>query len=233
VTVDLNADVGEGEGEAPLYRLCTSVNVACGGHAGTTTSMARAVALARDAGTVVGAHPGYPDRAGFGRRSLALDPAELCRSLRAQVVTLAGIAGAAGVVLRHVKPHGALYHDARHPEIADALADAIGGMEPAPVLVGFAGSPALDRWRGRGLRVAAEGFADRAYESDGSLRSRSLSGALVLDPRRAAEQALRLVRDGAVQTLCVHGDTPDAAAILAAVRAALEEAGVAVAPLRG
>lgn len=229
--IDLNADVGEGDGEEPLYGLVTSVNVACGGHAGDPGSMARAIGRALRAGAAVGAHPSYPDREGFGRRPMAIPSRELTRILHRQIAALAEAAAAAGTAVGHVKPHGALYHDASEPAIADAIADAAAGFEPPLVLVGLAGSPGLATWSRRGLPVAAEGFADRAYESDGSLRPRDREGALLLDPRRAAEQALRLVRAGAVQTLCVHGDTPGAAAILAAVRAALREAGVAVAPL--
>ena len=229
MTMDLNADVGESDGEELLYALVTSVNVACGGHTGDAGSMARAVRLAAARGVVVGAHPGYPDRAHFGRRTMRMAPASLVEALAAQVEALSRICRTEGVPLTHVKPHGALYHDASRDE---AVAQAIAEASPGRVLIGFAGSRALAWWTQRGRRTAAEGFADRAYEADGSLRSREKPGALLLDPAAAASQAVRLARSGTVATLCVHGDTPGAPHILAAVRSGLEAAGIEVAALR-
>lgn len=223
MTIDLNADVGEIEGEEPLYNLVTSVNVACGGHAGDEVSMRRAIRLAASRGVVVGAHPGYPDRAHFGRRSMRMPAAELVQALAGQIDVLARLCRAEGVLLGHVKPHGALYHDASRD---DAVAQAVADAAPGLVLVGLAGSHALARWAALGRRTAAEGFADRAYDSDGSLRSRDKPGALLLDPALAAAQAVRLARSGTVSTLCVHADTPGAATILTRVRRALEEAGI-------
>ena len=224
--IDLNVDAGEGPGEDALYPLVSSVSVACGGHAGDAASMRAAVLDAKRHAVSVGAHPSYPDRAGFGRRPLEMPGDELVRSLRGQVCELAGIAGSVGVPLRHLKPHGALYNDAaRSGPIAAAIAEA---ADPHLLLVGLAGSVMLDVWRRLGRAVAAEGFADRTYEPDGTLRPRSRPGALIVDPGQAAAQALRLARGGAVQTLCVHADTPGASAILAAVRAALERAGFAI-----
>ena len=223
MTIDLNADVGESGGEEPLYALVTSVNVACGGHAGDLASMTRAVRLASSHDVAVGAHPGYPDRAHFGRRSIPMPTAELAGTLAAQIDALSQVCRAEGVPLRHVKPHGALYHDAsRDEDIAQAIADAAPGL----ALVGLARSPALVLWAALGRGTVAEGFADRVYDPDGSLRSRAMPGALLLDPALAAAQAVRLARSGTVSTLCVHADTPGAAAILARVREALEEAGI-------
>ena len=223
MTIDLNADVGETAGEELLYALVTSVNVACGGHAGDAASMAHAVRLAALRGVAVGAHPGYPDRVHFGRRSISMPPAELTETLAGQIEALAQVCRTEGVPLLHVKPHGALYHDAsQHEDIAQAIADAAPGL----VLVGLARSAALALWTARGRRTVAEGFADRAYEPDGSLRSRAKPGALLLDPELAAAQAVRLARSGMVSSLCVHADTPGAAAILTRVREALEEAGI-------
>jgi UPF0271 protein len=223
VTIDLNADVGEAGGEEPLYALVTSVNVACGGHAGDLTSMADAVRRAAAHGVTVGAHPGYPDRARFGRQPLPMDAAELVDTLAQQIDALARICRGEGVPLVHVKPHGALYHAAsQKPTVAQAIADAAPGL----VLVGLAGSPALAWWSQGGRHTVAEGFADRVYEPNGTLRSREKEGALILEPDLAAAQALRLARSGSVDTLCVHADTPGATGILARVRAALEEAGI-------
>ena len=227
--VDLNADVGEMEGEEPLYALVTSVNVACGGHAGDVASMALALRRAAAHGVGVGAHPSYPDREHFGRHTVEISTGELTRSLARQVKALSSLCREAGVPLVHVKPHGALYHDASAVEgVAYAIADAVAEVDRGLVLVGFAGSTALGVWRARGHPVRAEGFLDRTYEADGSLRSRRHADALIVDPARAAEQALRLVRSGGIDTLCVHGDTPGAAELLRGTRRALTEAGIAV-----
>lgn len=245
--IDLNADVGESYGawrmgqDEALMPLITSANVACGAHAGDPLVIERTVALARDAGVAVGAHPGYPDRDGFGRRDLDMTPEELEASLVFQVSAVAGFARAAGIPLRHVKPHGALYNRAaRDVAVAEAIAKAVRRCSAELVLVGLAGSLLLEAGRASGLAVAAEAFADRAYEADGSLRSRRLDGAVLPDAAAAAAQAVTIVRDGHVRTfdgatvavradtLCIHGDTPGAPAFAAAVRAALEAAGVEV-----
>lgn len=249
--IDLNADVGESLGPWPmgdddrLVPLVTSVNVACGAHAGDPATIERTVRLAARNGVAVGAHPGYPDLVGFGRRDLDMAPDELEASIVYQVGAVAAFARAEGVELRHVKPHGALYNRAaRDPVVAAVIARAVRRVAPASVLVGLAGSGMLDAGRAEGLAVAAEAFADRAYEADGSLRSRRLDGALLQGPEAAAAQAVSIVRDGVVRshagtdvavradTLCIHGDTPGAATIAAAVREALEGAGVTVAALR-
>jgi len=220
------------------------VNIACGGHAGDATTILRTAALAVRHGVAIGAHPGYPDLAGFGRRDLEMTPDEL----RATVVVQAGavIAGArvAGAAVRHVKPHGAMYNRAaRDPAMAGTIAAAIRDLDPALVLVGLAGSASIEAARAIGLRVAEEGFADRRYEPDGSLRSRRLEGAL-LGPADAAAQAVSIAREGVVtatdgstvavraDTICIHGDVPAAVETATAVRAALARAGITVAALR-
>lgn len=242
--IDLNADVGEslgawslGEDEA-LIPLVTSVNVAAGMHAGDPVVIRRTIELAARHGVAVGAHPGYPDLQGFGRRAMALSPAEIEASVLYQVGAVAALARAAGVELRHVKAHGALYNRAAHDEpAAAAIAQAVAAFGRDLVLVGLAGSALVAAGRAAGLPVAEEAFADRAYEADGSLRSRSLDGAVLDDPAAAAAQALSIVRgtvtaaDGAAvvvraDTLCVHGDLPGAAARVRAVRDALVGAGV-------
>ena len=249
--IDLNADVGESYGpwamgsDDALIPLVTSVNVACGAHAGDPATILRTVALAAEHGVTVGAHPGYPDLAGFGRRDLAMSPDDLRASLVVQIGAVLAAARVAGVAVRHVKPHGALYNrSARDPEIAAVVARSVAELDPGLVLVGSAGSGSLAAGREAGLAVLAEGFADRRYEPDGSLRSRTLAGAL-LGPDEAAAQAISIVRDGRVaasdgsvvavraDTLCIHGDSPGAAAIARAVRSALEGAGIAVAPWPG
>jgi 5-oxoprolinase (ATP-hydrolysing) subunit A len=250
VPIDLNADVGESYGawvmgdDEGLLPLVTSANIACGAHAGDPAVMARTVALAARFGVVAGAHPGYPDRDGFGRRDLEMTSDELEASLLAQLGALAAIASAAGVTLRHVKPHGALYNRAAaDAAIAETVARALRRFSDQLMLVGLAGSAMLAAGRAEGLAVAGEGFADRAYEADGTLRSRRLPGAVHSDPRVVAAQAVaiackRQVRtlDGSLvaveaDTICLHGDTPNAPALARAVRQALEAAGVAISPL--
>lgn len=230
--IDLNADVGEGAGEEPLYALITSANIACGGHAGDAETMREAVRLAVAGGVAIGAHPSYPDREGFGRVTRTLAPADLARAVAAQVAALVAVADAAGASVRHVKPHGALYNDAAgRSDVALAVADGVLSVSSALVLVGLAGSLALRVWRERGFNVAAEGFADRAYAASGALVPRTAAGALITDPATAAAQAIALAGDGGCATICVHADTPGAVAIAAAVRRGLEEAGFVLSSL--
>jgi UPF0271 protein len=245
--IDINADLGESEfslakgSDFELMRHITSANIACGGHAGDVRTMGETLAAAKRLGVAVGAHPSYPDRANFGRVELALEPREVEAAVRGQVAALGELARRQGMKLAHVKPHGALYHAAnRNRELALAVGSAVQSIDPGLILIGQAGSPVLDVWRGMGLAAAAEAFADRAYEPDGALRKRTLPGALLDTPERAAAQALeialrqRVVRgDGAelkvvADTLCIHSDTPGAAAIARMVRERLETAGVRV-----
>ena len=245
LSIDLNADLGEAltpEGialEEAVMRSVTSVNIACGGHVGDATSMRRAVRTAAEHGVAVGAHPSYPDRAGFGRRPMGIDASALREVVREQVCALGVIARSEGVVMTHCKPHGALYHAASTDEsIATAIWEACveGGFEVR--LVGLAGSRAVGWWRELGAAVIEEAFADRAYERDGTLRPRSTRGAVLDDPDAAAAQAVRIAAVGVAPcgdggevsvragTLCVHSDTPDAAVIAERVSAALRRAGV-------
>jgi len=237
--IDLNADVGESFGawslgeDARLIPIVSSVNIACGFHAGDPQVMERTVARAVAANVAIGAHPGYPDLAGFGRREMEMALTDLETAIVYQVGALAAFARAAGTDLRHVKPHGALYNRAaRDIATAEAVARAVKRVSPDLVLVGLAGSVGLDAGRTLGMDVAAEAFADRAYEPDGSLRSRHLDGAVIDDPEACARQALAIVRDGRVHadTLCVHGDRPGAFDRAAAVRAALEAERVEIRP---
>ena len=245
--IDLNADVGESLGpwrmgeDAALVRLVTSVNVACGFHAGDPLTIRRTVRLALDAGAVVGAHPGYPDLIGFGRRAMDLDPEELEAAVLYQVGAVAGIVRAEGGRLAHVKPHGALYHRAAaDPAAAAAVAGAVARVDDRLRVVGPAGSALLAATASLGLRTISEAFADRVYEPDGHLRARSRPGAVHAEPAAAATQAVGIARDGLVvasdgsrlpveaDTLCLHGDTPGAPAVARAVRDALRDAGITV-----
>jgi len=240
-TIDFNCDLGEGAPhDAAVMPLVTSANIACGGHAGDEATMAATVALARLYGVAIGAHPGHADREHFGRRRLAITPEAAAALVVEQVSRLADVADAAP---RHVKLHGGLYHQVAHDApLARAVAAAIAAGWPRMVLVAPAGSPLVAVGRAAGLRVAEEAFVDRAYAADGSLVPRSEPGAIVADPRRAAERAVRLATRGEVEaidgsvlrlradTLCLHGDGPDPAGFAGAVREALAEAGLAVAP---
>jgi len=224
--VTLNVDLGELEDEpSELYRIATQVNIACGGHAGDERSMRRALAEAAASGARVAAHPSYPDRAGFGRKTLAISPADLGRSIESQCSSLRALADGLAVPVHTVKPHGALYHDlGKSPALADAFLDAVVRALGEPLaIVGPPGSPLAERVRARGLEWIDEGFADRGYAVDGSLLPRGTHGALLEHPASAAAQALSL--SGRVATICVHGDTPGAVAIARAVRDALEAAG--------
>jgi len=226
LSIDLNCDMGElpdAALEEALMPHITSANVACGGHAGDAATMRRTVDLARRCGVAVGAHPGYPDRANFGRVEMALSAEQIAQTVGEQIAALAAIAGD----LAHVKPHGALYNvAAKNPDVARAIGEGVGRLfGKRLLLVGLAGSVMLAVWREMGFRVAAEGFADRRYEPDGSLRSRKFDDALITGPDDAAAQALRLASGGQAQTICIHSDTPGSVRIAAAVNQALRQAG--------
>jgi UPF0271 protein len=243
--IDLNCDMGElsdaianGSQEALMPSL-TSINVACGGHAGDEQSMKATMAQALRWNLAVGAHPGYPDRANFGRVELELSPHAVADSVFEQVRRLAEVAAVCGAELTHVKPHGALYNQAaRSRTLAEAIAEGVSRWRNDVVLVGLAGSLMLEAFREDGFAVAAEAFADRRYEQDGSLRPRKFEDAIILHPAEAARQALSIVQRGKVmtsggieievnaQTLCIHGDTPGAPVIAAAVAQCLKQAGI-------
>ena len=243
--VDLNGDVGETmPGEAPgpdlaLIPHLTSANVACGFHAGDPGVMRTTVEFAREHGVAVGAHPGFPDPEGFGRRELQFSPADVEDFVAYQVGSLAAIAAALGVRLQHVKPHGALFNMAvRDAALADAIARAAAVIDRTLILFGLPGSEIVLAGNRAGLRTAGEGFADRAYQPDGTLVPRQHEGAVIHDRRAVVERAVRMVVervveavDGrmvplAVDTICLHSDTPGAADLASGLRAALTEAGV-------
>lgn len=229
--IDLNADVGEGCGDdAALFALVTSANVGCGFHAGDPVTMRQTLVAAAQAGVAIGAHPGYADRAGFGREARQLPAPQVFAEVLYQVGALQALCRAEGVRLAHVKPHGALYNQAAQDDaLALAIARAVAAASGDLVLVGLAGSAAMRRAAdAAGLRFAAEAFADRRYAPDGTLVSRSLPGAVLADPDAVAAQAVALARAGTADTLCLHGDTPGALANARAVRAALARAGIDV-----
>lgn len=238
-SIDLNCDLGEAAPhDAELMPLISSANIACGGHAGDMASMAATVAIARRHGVAIGAHPGHADRGHFGRRELEITPREAADLVIQQVAALEAVMGDPP---RHVKLHGGLYHQAgRDGLLAEAVAEALADRWPGMLLVACAGSGLVAIARRRGLAVAEEAFVDRAYAADGTLVPRSQPGAVIADPRAAAARAVRLVEEGIVEavdgstislradTLCIHGDAPDAVAIAGAVRAALTAAGARV-----
>ena len=243
--IDLNCDLGEGAGhDAELMALVSSANIACGGHAGDEDTMRATIQLARQHGVAIGAHPGYADRANFGRVELAVSPLEVRGLVLGQTQRLLALAGHAGVRVHHVKPHGALYNQAaRDPELARAVAEAVYEADPRLVLVGLAGSRLVEAGAACGLSVAAEAFADRTYRADGSLTPRSQPGALIEDEAAGVAQVLRLVCEGRVvaddgsevavraDSICLHGDGPRAVGFARRLREALVAAGVAAVAL--
>jgi UPF0271 protein len=246
-SIDLNCDMGEipqdiSSGvQETLMESLTSVNVACGGHAGDDATMKATVEQALRHKVAIGAHPGYADPANFGRLEMDLSSQDVSDSIYAQVLALAKIAAACGTHLAHVKPHGALYNQAVHNrDLAGAIAKGVARWSREVLFVGLAGSAMLEVFRDAGFAIAAEAFADRRYEPDGTLRSRKFPDALIRDPAQAAQQALSIAKRGVItasdgneltvsaQTLCIHGDTPGATQIAARVAQTLRESGVAL-----
>ncbi|MCU0810058.1 MAG: 5-oxoprolinase subunit PxpA [Thiobacillaceae bacterium] len=232
--IELNADIGEGCDDASLMPYLDRVSIASGGHAGDAASMAAALRLAAECGVMVGAHPSYPDRAGFGRRKLAASAEDVFNWVRQQTEALAAESLRLGLQLAHVKPHGALYNDAAgNPELAQAIAEAVAAHDPKLVLIGLADSCLISAGRAAGLGVLNEAFADRRYHGNGLLVSRETDGALITDPLAAVEQARALALELPVcalggervqvraDTICLHGDTPNALKMAEAVHAAL------------
>ncbi len=248
--VDLNCDMGElpeaiADGtQTALMRSITSANVACGGHAGDEQTMKETIEEALRWNVAIGAHPGYADRANFGRLELKLSEEAILDSVWRQVEALAEVAVACGAQVIHVKPHGTLYTRAvRDRSVAQAIAEGVARWNKEVVLVGLAGSPMLDVFREAGFTVAAEGFADRRYDPDGTLRSRKFEDALIRDAAEAGGQALSIVERGRViasdgsevavkaQTICIHGDMPGAPEIASTVARTLRQASVTLSAL--
>jgi UPF0271 protein len=250
VVIDLNCDMGEsfgaytiGEDEKIIAHI-SSANIACGFHAGDPRVMEKTVRLARDHGVDVGAHPGFPDLLGYGRRNLETFPGEVKHYVLYQVGALAAFCRANGVPLQHVKPHGALYNlAARDERIADEVIEAVLAYDPALILVALSGSRLAEMAESAGLRVAREVFPDRAYLDDGRLSPRSLPGAVIHEAEQVRRRVVKLIATGNMtsiegqevslraDTLCIHGDTPGAWQLAATIREALEAAGISVLPL--
>ncbi len=251
--IDINCDMGEGFGaysvgmDQEVIRYISSANIACGYHAGDPQIMNRTVKLARENGVAVGAHPGYPDLAGFGRRNMDCTPAEVRDYLIYQIGALQGFCALHGVQMQHVKPHGSLYNICVGNEpLSRAVAEAIAAVDPDLLWVVLGGAQAgLARKVAdeAGIRVVFEAFPDRAYTPEGTLASRKLPGAVITDPQRAAEQALLMAGEGVViatdgtrlemevQTLCVHGDNPAAVENVGLIRRTLEAEGLRILPM--
>lgn len=240
VRVDLNCDLGESFGaynigmDAEVLAQVSSVNVACGWHAGDPGVMERTVALAKQAGVAVGAHPGYPDLLGFGRRDMSLSPDEARTYVKYQVGALSAFTKSAGIPLRHVKLHGAFYNRAAaDPQLAQAVCRGIAEVDESLIVLALAGSHMLEAARQAGLRAASEVFADRAYNADGSLVSRNLEASVIHDEALAVQRVVRMVKKGTVRSIsggdveiradsvCIHGDNPQALAFAGAIRRAL------------
>jgi UPF0271 protein len=245
--LDFNCDLGEGCGDdAAIIPLLSSANIACGFHAGDAVSMQDTVALCRQHGVAIGAHPSLQDREGFGRRELPVTPEQVYALTLYQLGALSAIASAQGERVRHLKPHGALYNiAARDRAVADAIAMATRDFDAELWLVGLSGSALTAAGEDAGLQVAHEAFAERRYEADGKLTPRSQPDAVIVTLDASLEQVRRLLHEGVViartgervavrmDTLCLHGDRPDAAAFAGALRAALQGEGVRIRPLGG
>ena len=246
--IDVNADVGESLGawpmgqDARLMPFVSSANIACGFHAGDPDTMRRTVELALEHHVAIGAHPGFQDLVGFGRREMHASTREVENLVTYQIGALWAIAAARGGMVRHVKAHGALYNmAARDSTLADAIARGVAAVDRSLILFGLAGSELIDAGRRAGLRTASEVFGDRAYLPDGRLQPRGEPGAVIHDADVVASRVIEMVKSGRTtavdgstiavraETVCVHGDTPDAAELARRVRAAIEAAGVVVA----
>ena len=249
--IDLNCDLGESYGayhlgmDEEIIPLISSANVACGFHAGDFNTMAKTARLCAESGISMGAHPGFPDLQGFGRRNMNLSPAEVQNLITYQVGALSAFCRSAGVRLCHVKPHGALYNmAAKDPALAKAICQGIYSFDPSLILLGLSGSEMLKQAKEIGLPYAAEVFADRAYEDDGTLVARSKPGAMITDEDEAVRRVVRMILEHKVTSIngkeieicpdsvCVHGDSAKALLFVKKIRAALEAAGITIQPLQ-
>ena len=247
-SIDLNSDVGESFGrwtlgdDSAMFESVSSANVACGFHAGDPSVIRATSAKAAQAGVVIGAHVGYRDLAGFGRRFLDVDPQELADDVVYQIGALQALAATAGARVKYVKPHGGLYNAiVKHTAQAQAVVDAVKAVDPGLAILGLPGSEVLRLAEKSGLRPVTEAFADRAYNPDGTLVSRTLPGAVLHDPAEVAQHVLRMATerrimaiDGTIlnvraESICVHGDSPGAVAMATAVKSVLSDAGVSIA----
>lgn len=251
IKVDLNCDMGESFGnyscgmDADVAEYISSVNAACGFHAGDPLVMEKTVQLCKKTGTAIGAHPGFPDLVGFGRRQMKVSMDELRTMVMYQVGALEAFCKAQGLKLQHVKPHGAMYNMAGKDEaMAEAICAAIYAVDPSLILLGASGSKMLEAAKAVGLKGASEVFADRAYEEDGSLVARTKPGAMITDEDEAVSRVITMVRDRKIKTvtgkeievkadsICLHGDSAKAVLFAQEIKKAIEESGIQIAPLR-
>ncbi len=249
--IDLNCDMGESFGnylmgaDEKIFPYITSCNIACGFHAGDPYHIERTLLGAKKFGVQVGAHPGYPDLAGFGRRYLRMSKMELRTCLKYQIAALKGMAESIGVQIKYVKPHGALYNQAaRDEEEAKTIVEAVREIDPTLAVMGLAGSTFMEIASNMGIRFIAEAFADRRYDNHGHLQSREESGAVIDEPGEAAAQVISIVRDSKVESayyeevmmsaesICIHGDNPEAVPILKAIDSALRERNILKLPFQ-
>ncbi|AHM63558.1 nitrogen-containing heterocycle degradation enzyme [Flammeovirgaceae bacterium 311] len=247
ISVDLNCDLGESYGnytlgnDSSILQYISSANIACGFHAGDPSVMQKTVIMALNRGVAIGAHPGLPDLQGFGRREMAVTPAEAHAIVLYQIGALWAFTRAEGAALQHVKPHGALYNMAAvNPKLAEAIAEAVYKIDPSLILYGLAGSELIAAGRRIGIRTAQEVFADRSYQQDGTLTPRSQPDAILTDPKAAADQVMEMIINGTVtslqdtlykikaDTVCIHGDGPDALLFAQKINRKLSEAGIAI-----
>lgn len=250
IKVDLNCDLGESFGhyqlgmDEDIIPLITSANVACGFHASDPVEMEKTVTLAHSSGVAVGAHPGFPDLVGFGRRNMNLSPKEVRAIMLYQMGALSAFCRENGVPMQHVKPHGALYNmAARDEKLAEAICEAIAEFDDNLILLALSGSCMLKAAKKKGIRAASEVFADRAYEEDGTLVARSKPGAMIEDETLAIRRVVHMVKEGQVESItgkvipiqadsiCVHGDNKKALFFVQKIREALLAEGVALVPL--
>jgi 5-oxoprolinase (ATP-hydrolysing) subunit A len=250
IKTDINCDLGEMEGSAQiahdeeLMQYISSANIACGFHAGNALTMSRTILLAKKYGVAAGAHPGYPDREGFGRHEIKMSIEELQAVISYQVGALKAIAESSGINLNHVKCHGALYNTAAADySIAHAIADAVSKIDKSLIIFGLSGSELIRAAADSGLAYASEVFADRAYNDDGSLVSRTKPGAVIHDVEIVIQRAVMIIREKKVvsvtgrtiaieaDTICLHGDNPEAAVFARALRNALRESMISVEPI--
>ncbi len=249
--IDLNCDLGESYGsfqvgaDEQVIALVSSVNIACGWHAGDPLTIEKTVGLAKQHGVGLGAHPGLPDLLGFGRRRLHISPEEACAYVRYQLGAVSAFAQAAGIPVQHLKPHGALYNMAAvdYP-LASGICRAVASFDPGLILLGLSGSEMVRAAKDHGLRVASEVFADRAYQSDGTLVPRDLPGSVITDEETAVQRALQLAAEGTVESntgavipiradsICIHGDSPHALRLAQCICSALADRGIRVSSLQ-
>ena len=248
--VDLNSDMGESfgayklGGDEEIIKYVTTANVACGWHAGDPMVMDKTVRMAKERGVMVGAHPGYPDLMGFGRRKMVLAPAEIKNYVKYQIGALSAFTQSYGMKLQHVKPHGAFYNmAAKDYELSKAICEAVKAYDPELIVMGLSGSETIRAAKDLGLKTASEVFADRGYEEDGSLVNRKKEGAFIRDEDEAIARVVRMVKEGKVtavtgkdieiqaDSVCVHGDGEKALLFVEKIRSALKEEGIQIAPL--